>query len=93
MRLMTAVLGLTAWLALAGPASAQGTSAPNAPSVSPKGPPAPVGHRQPRQSDVTGGNVQRGSPATTAPPGNALEAEKEKDRELNRLLNSICRGC
>jgi len=44
--------------------------------------PAPTGHRQPRADQV---------PDTTS--GNANDAIKREDAELDRKLKSICRGC
>lgn len=43
-------------------------------------PPAPVGHRQPKASDV---------------PANAENnySESAQDKELDRKIKSICRGC
>jgi hypothetical protein len=45
-------------------------------------PPAPVGHRQPRASDI---------PADTQPTGQE-ETQIQRDRELDKKL-WICRGC
>jgi hypothetical protein len=67
---------------------AQGTPSP---SIAPKQPAAPVGHRQPRQSDLpppTRPSAEPVAPATTTNP----EAD-DPDARLNRVLNGICRGC
>ena len=45
--------------------------------------PAPVGHRQPRADQVP----------SEKDNGNATDAMKREDAELDRKLKSICRGC
>lgn len=49
-------------------------------------PPAPVGHRQPTRSSVSGAGVD------TAAPPKELPGEIE-DKALDRKIRSICRGC
>ena len=46
---------------------------------------APVGHRQPSQADVRGDGADPGI-------GTTPQLEKE-DRELDRRIDDICRGC
>ena len=76
-------LGLTAWLLAAGMAVAQDQGATGKPDAPKSGvPEAPVGHRQPRASDVPT-NVQK----TEAD----LRQEKQ-NREFDRKLR-ICRNC
>jgi hypothetical protein len=94
MRSTIAASVLVGALAVGGPCQAQGTVA--APSAEPKQ--APVGHRQPRQSDVA--PVQPSAdPAPSAPAPSAREANPRRrdpddpEVRLNRALNSICRGC
>lgn len=61
--------------------SKSGTSGPANPSASDRGlPQAPVGHRQPRASDVP-------------PPQDKNYMESAEDRALDRKIKSICRGC
>jgi len=43
---------------------------------------APVGHRQPRAADVPASTSQRG-----------LEELDEEDANVDRKINSVCRGC
>jgi hypothetical protein len=49
-------------------------------------PPAPVGHRQPTRSSVSGAGVD------TAAPPKELPGDIE-DKALDRKIRSICRGC
>ena len=80
-----AALVLAASIVLPATAIAQSSPAPGSPRVPPgtsgTAPPttkeAPVGHRQPRQSDVPDPGAQRDI----------------RDKEVDRVLNSICRGC
>lgn len=63
--------------------SKSGTSAPSTPSATTNSggiPPAPVGHRQPRASDVP-----------TLQEKNYTESAE--DKALDRKIKSICRGC
>jgi len=87
MRATLTAFAVMAGLSLSDPSAAQDTATP---SVSPKPLPAPVGHRQPRQSDVaTSRTAPNPSPAAPqAPPD-----PSDPDERLNRILNSICRGC
>jgi hypothetical protein len=93
MRSTIAAFVLVGALAVGDPCHAQDTVAP---SVAPKQ--APVGHRQPRQSDVAPAQPSA-DPAPSAPPPSAREANPRRpdpndpDERLNRALNSICRGC
>lgn len=45
-------------------------------------PAAPVGHRQPRQGDLPPENA-----------GNDPASSDAQDRELDRMIKGICRGC
>jgi hypothetical protein len=45
---------------------------------------APTGHRQPRAGDL---------PAPSQTQDRAEEAEKKADERLQKVLQSICRGC
>jgi hypothetical protein len=87
MRSTITAFALIGGLVASDPGHAQGTPSP---SVAPKQPPAPVGHRQPRQSDLgrTGPSPSPAAPQTTVPP----DAD-DLDARLNRVLNGICRGC
>jgi hypothetical protein len=93
MRSTIAAFVLVGALAVGDPCHAQDTVAP---SVAPKQ--APVGHRQPRQSDVAPAQPSA-DPAPSTPPPSAREANPRRpdpndpDERLNRALNSICRGC
>lgn len=63
--------------------SKSGTSGPTSPSATTNMggiPPAPVGHRQPRASDVP-----------TLQEKNYTESAE--DKALDRKIKSICRGC
>ena len=44
---------------------------------------APIGHRQPRASDIPAENTKAGNPAQIDPA----------DAALDRKIKSICRGC
>jgi hypothetical protein len=94
MRSTITAFALISGLVLSGPSHAQGTPSPS-PSVAPKQ--APVGHRQPRQSDVDGLAVPPPAPpapgTTTSPDATAGRDADDFDARLNRALNSICRGC
>jgi hypothetical protein len=82
-----AALVLAAGIVLPATAVAQSSPAPGSPGRPPGtsgiAPPttkeAPVGHRQPRAGDVP-------DPDIAAPHGG-------RDKEIDRVLNSICRGC
>jgi hypothetical protein len=93
MRSTIAAFVLVGVLAVDDPCHAQDTVAP---SVAPKQ--APVGHRQPRQSDVAPMQPSADS-APSAPGPSAREANPrrpdpdDENQRLNRALNSICRGC
>ena len=88
MRFTITAFALLGGLMLGGPGQAQTTVSP---SVAPKSPSAPVGHRQPRQTDVT-----PSQPATEPQPGTSGPDPTRPDpneARLNRILNGICRGC
>ncbi len=74
-------LGLVAWLLAAATAVAQEQRAPTE-GAKPGVPEAPVGHRQPRATDV---------PASVQKTEAELRQEKQA-RELDRKLR-ICRNC
>jgi hypothetical protein len=78
-----AVLALAASAPVGHAAMAQSSPAPGSPGTtgiaSPTTKQAPVGHRQPRASDVP-------DPDLAAKGG-------IRDKETDRVLNSICRGC
>jgi len=88
MRSAITAFALVGAIVATNPSFGQGTQSP---ALSPKQ--APVGHRQPRPSDV-----QTTSPAPAAPttstqsPPDVLN-DADFDARLNRVLNSICRGC
>jgi hypothetical protein len=82
MRATIAAIAVVAVLAFDQPGFAQGTS----PSVAPKQQ-APVVRRPPRPADV---NAPRLPPPRPAPPA---QTDDDPDQKLNRVLNSICRGC
>ena len=81
MRKVTAV-ALFVLLMVANGAQAQ--TNPSSPGNSGTQNQAPVGHRQPRAADV------RDAGASTS---EEEKKTKELDRELDRKLKSICRGC
>lgn len=56
------------------------TAGPSATTSSGNIPPAPVGHRQPRASDVP-------------PTQEKNYTESAEDKALDRKIKSICRGC
>lgn len=63
--------------------SNSGTSSPTSPSATTNSggiPPAPVGHRQPRASDVPALQEKN-------------YTESAEDKALDRKIKSICRGC
>jgi len=62
--------------------SKSGTSGPATPSATTSGsiPTAPVGHRQPRASDVPSAQERN-------------YTESAEDKALDRKIKSICRGC
>jgi hypothetical protein len=64
---------------LALPQGAPAQQTPASPSAVPAQPQAPVGHRQPRGRD-----------AKTEP---GADEPKPAERELDKVLHSICRGC
>ena len=75
--------GLGAWLLAAGVAVAQEQGATDKPAAPKSGvPEAPVGHRQPRASDVSTG-IQKTE---------ADVRQEKQNRELDRKLR-ICRNC
>jgi hypothetical protein len=70
------------------PSFGQGTQSPG---LSPKQ--APVGHRQPRPSEVQTTSPAPGPPAASSPSQPDVLNDPDFDARLNRVLNSICRGC
>jgi len=60
--------------------SKSGTSGPSATTSSGSLPSAPVGHRQPRASDVPSAQEKN-------------YTESAEDKALDRKIKSICRGC
>jgi len=75
-------MAVLAGIVLSSAALAQGGSPSGSPSAKQQ---APVGHKQPRPVDVP----SSGGTTTTS----SDEAMKQMDRELDRTLKSICRGC
>lgn len=81
--IMVAVAGAM----LCGPALAQTSTSPSQPGsgATTSNPSsfreAPIGHRQPRRDEV---------PVETSNPRDAVSAQ---DRELDRKIKGICRGC
>jgi hypothetical protein len=90
MRFTLAAFMLMGGLALVGPAHPQGTVSP---SVAPKQPTAPPGHRQPRPNDVTTGRMGTEPPPAAPAADPARPDPNDPDERLNRILNGICRGC
>jgi hypothetical protein len=90
MHAILAVFAVMAGLSLSDPSLAQGTGTPS-PTAAPKALPAPVGHRQPRPSDIPSSGAEADSSAA-APATPARPDPNDPDERLNRLLN-ICRGC
>jgi len=94
MRSTITAFALIGGLLASAPSHAQGTQSPSTgpqQQAAPIVPTAPVGHRQPRQSDLpnnpTGPNATEPAPEQTEP--NILDP----DGRLERALKSICRGC
>ncbi len=81
----TIVATLSVLAMFAGPALAQGGSKGSSTSGQSAGsvPPAPVGHRQPRASDVP-------SEKNLSDPNDPLSKE---NRALDAKIKGICRGC
>jgi hypothetical protein len=82
-------LGASAPVEIAGPAGiavAQTTSPSSNPGAAgtPSSTQAPVGHRQPRPSDIGPENDRQKQ---------ADEREAAEQRRLDRVLRNICRGC
>jgi hypothetical protein len=85
---MQKTIGLLALLVLLGGAEAIAQSgAQNSPSIGQtingSIPQAPIGHRQPRASDMP--NEKN--------PMDANDAMSKQDAALNKKIKSICRGC
>jgi hypothetical protein len=87
MRAAITAMAVVAVLALDQPSFAQGTS----PSVAPKQQRAPVIRRQQRPADVAGRPAT--TPLPTPRPAVPVQTDEDPDQRLNRMLNSICRGC
>ena len=81
MRSWTAAVAIATGAALSSGAWSQG--GPPSPSATQAQQQAPTGHRQPKASDLPA------DPGTTS----SDEAMKQMDRELDKKLKSICRGC
>ncbi len=78
---------LLAWtLAIAGAVAlcASATAAPQTPPQAGNAQ-APVGHRQPTPETVQAGGTDQ--------QGDILSKLQQEDRELDRKLSNICRGC
>ena len=82
MRATITAVAVVGVLALPPPSFAQGTTSPG---VQPKQQQAPVARRQPRPAEVT--------PLPPPRPAPQVQTEGDPDERLNRVLNSICRGC
>jgi len=91
MRLITAILVAIGGLVLADVGHAQN----NAPSSQEQRPliQAPVGHRQPRPSDIQGGQTTTPSQDSSMTNSTTTTGQGENDERLNRAINGICRGC
>jgi hypothetical protein len=82
------VLALLAVMVLVVPGVAQtaGSGTGSSASKSSGGvPQAPVGHRQPTKAEVSGGGSQNSN--------GLLGAAAADDKELDRKIKSICKGC
>lgn len=90
MRSTITAFALLGMLMFGSPAGAQGTSPPSA-GATPL--PAPVGHRQPRQSDLPPGAAAPNQPSTGTDRDTTGMDILDPDGRLKRALNSICRGC
>ena len=96
MRSTLAVLVLITGMVAVGPTYGQTTGqstgqSATQPSMAPKE--APVGHRQPRQSDVPP-KPSGGSQTATPESESRLDLlDPKQDEKMNRILNGICRGC
>jgi hypothetical protein len=83
---MHKVITMAAFLALIGAPAAlaqSGTNAQSGSAATQSSRTAPIGHRQPRASDVPSENSQNGNPAK-------IDAD---EAALDRKIKSICRGC
>ena len=83
MRATIAAIAVLAVLALVQPGFAQGTS----PSVTPKQQQAPAARKQSRPAALDATPLPPPRPTTPA------QVDDDPDQRLNRVLNSICRGC
>ena len=75
-----ALIGAPAALAQSGTNTGSGSTAESSSRYTNS---APIGHRQPRVSDVPSENSKSGNPARIDP----------EDAALDRKIKSICRGC
>ncbi|MBS0528654.1 MAG: hypothetical protein JSS22_04605 [Proteobacteria bacterium] len=86
---MGKIITAVAFLALIGASAALAQSGTNAGSGSMAAPSprttnsAPIGHRQPRASDIPSENSKAGNPGNIDP----------EEAALDRKIKSICRGC
>jgi hypothetical protein len=96
MRSTITAFALIAGLLASGPGHAEGTRSPlgtPSPSAMPRQQ-APVGHRQPRPGDLQpGANPPPPAAPTPDVPPSSDPYDPSLDARLNRVLNSICRGC
>ena len=82
MRRYILVLGLL----IAGSASAQAANSPSiGQTINGTIPQAPIGHRQPRASDLPDEHEKNLM--------NAYDAMSKEDAELDKKIKSVCRGC
>ena len=93
---ITAAFIVVAGLAGGGPAYAQSTGPSFSSKSSGQAPiNAPVGHRQPRPSDLPPPPDR--TTTDMAPTGSMANSPRpdpsDPEQQLNRALNSICRGC
>ena len=88
MRSTITAFALVGGLVANGASFAQGTQSPSLGSKQ-----APVGHRQPRPSDLSTPSPPPAGPTAPTTSNPDVLNDPEFDARLNRVLNSICRGC
>ena len=79
-----------------GPSYGQSSGQSSSPSAapSPAAPmEAPVGHRQPKQSDVPPRPSDNSQTANPDANSRLDLLDPKQDEKMNRILNGICRGC
>jgi len=91
MRLITAILVVTGGVVLGDAVYAQTNAPPSAEQRTLI--PAPVGHRQPRPSDVQGNQAATPSQDSSATNSTGTTGQSDHDEKLDRAINGICRGC